>query len=254
MAQQVFKRYEKKYILTAEQRSAFIAAADGMLDYDGYGSYTICNIYFDTPNYSLIRNSIEKPEYKEKMRLRCYNTKPDGDSKVFLELKKKFDGVVYKRRVSLTLDEAYRYINGEDIGKDSQVLHEIDYFMDFYNPSPKVYLAYDREAFVGRDNPDFRLTLDTNIRWRDSNLGLENGDCGDILLGDDKYVMEVKISDAEPLWLARLLSELEIYPASYSKYGTCYKECLSKGIHSSDTAIAEADKKTALILGGVYCA
>ena len=250
MAQEVFKRYEKKYILTRAQYKRIREKTAERLVVDQYGKHTICNIYFDTENYSLIRTSIDKPVYKEKLRLRSYGI-PGGGSTVFLEIKKKFQGIVYKRRVPMTLDEAYTYIQGGDIGRHSQILNEIDWFMGYYKPIPKVYIAYDRVAMYDKYDPELRVTFDTNIRWRDSSIGLENGDSGDVLLGDDTYVMEIKIGDAMPVWLADILDELEIYPGSYSKYGTCYETYLSKGIHS-DEAIHAAE--FAAKLRGAYCA
>lgn len=245
MAQEVFKRYEKKYMLTKSQYKKFIAKTAERLVVDQYGKHTICNIYFDTKNYSLIRNSIEKPVYKEKLRLRSYGV-PSMNSPVFLEIKKKYDGIVYKRRVQMTLAEAYRYLSGGEIGLQSQILSEIDWFMKFYEPIPKVYLAYDRIAMYDIHDPELRITFDTNIRWRTRSMELEKGAWGDVLLDKDLYIMEVKISDAMPVWLADILDELEIYPASYSKYGTCYQEYLSKGISSG-----EQEKSS---IGGIYCA
>ncbi len=247
MAQEVFKRYEKKYILTKEQYEKFRSMTESRLAVDQYGKHTICNIYFDTGNYSLIRNSIDKPVYKEKLRLRSYGI-PEKDSTVFLEIKKKFDGIVYKRRVPMSLDEAYSYINGGEIGKKGQILSEIDWFMSFYKPLPKVYLAYDRIAMYDTIDTSVRITFDTNIRWRDKSLGLEKGAWGATLLNEDQYIMEVKISDAMPLWLAEILDNLEIYPASYSKYGNCYTQFLSQGIHSDEMIAKEKNS------GGIYCA
>ena len=247
MAQEVFKRYEKKYILTKEQYEKFRSMTEGRLEVDQYGKHTICNIYFDTSNYSLIRNSIEKPVYKEKLRLRSYGT-PDRNSAVFLEIKKKFDGIVYKRRVQMSLDEAYSYINGGGIEKEGQILSEIDWFMDFYKPLPKVYLAYDRIAMYDTLDTSVRITFDTNIRWRDKAVGLEKGAWGATLLGEEQYIMEIKISDAMPMWLAEILDELKIYPSSYSKYGNCYTQFLSQGIHSDEIMTKEKNA------GGIYCA
>lgn len=246
MAQEVFKRYEKKYILTKEQYKKFIEATSQRLTVDQYGKHTICNIYFDTKNYSLIRNSIEKPVYKEKLRLRSYGV-PDMDSTVFLEIKKKYDGIVYKRRVEMTLAEAYQYMSGGRIEREGQILNEIDWFKKFYAPVPKVFLAYDRVAMYDIYDRDLRVTFDTNIRWRNKSVELENGAWGDTLLGGDRYIMEIKIGDAMPVWLADVLDSLKIYPASYSKYGTCYEKYLSKGVSSKTTKVNQN-------IGGIYCA
>ena len=231
MAQVVFKRYEKKYILNGSQYRAFIEKTSHRLVQDKYGKHTICNIYFDTDNYALVRKSIEKPAYKEKLRLRSYGI-PSSASHVFVEIKKKFDGIVYKRRVEMTLEEAYRYIYKRETENDSQILNEIDYFLDFHKPDPKVYLAYDRIAMFDKENPCVRVTFDTNIRWRDAEIELENGAWGDTMLDNDTYIMEIKIPDAMPMWICDVLDELKIYPQSYSKYGTCYREHLLQGEHT----------------------
>lgn len=245
MAQEVFQRYEKKYIITSSQYKRLCRMVSDRLTVDEYGKHTICNIYFDTDNYSLIRSSIEKPVYKEKLRLRSYGI-PSENSPVFLEIKKKFDGIVYKRRTQMTLEEAYEYINGKGTEKNSQILNEIDWFMNFYKPVPKVYLAYDRVAMYDKYDPSVRVTFDTNIRWRDDLMGLENGAWGAVLLDGDRYIMEIKIGGAMPMWLSSVLDSLKIYPSSYSKYGTCYSKFLSKNIHSEDIL----EKKT----GGFNCA
>ena len=150
MAQEVFKRYEKKYMLTREQYNQLMSSLITKMCPDSYGKHTICNIYFDTPDYQLIRTSLDKPVYKEKIRLRSYGV-PKEDDTVFLELKKKYDGVVYKRRVPMTLREARNYLyKGIKPEKGSQILREIDYAYQFYQTKPMVYLAYERIAFCGK--------------------------------------------------------------------------------------------------------
>lgn len=233
MVQTVFKRYEKKYLITEEQFQAFWEKTSHRLNVDKYGRHTICNIYFDTDNYELIRRSVEKPIYKEKLRLRSYGI-PDGESNVFLEIKKKFRGIVYKRRAVMTLNEAYDYIYNRKLTRKTQILNEIDYFMDFYNPRPKVYIAYDRIAMFDTEDADTRITFDTNVRWRDWDIGLDKGDMGEVMSENGKYIMEIKIKDAMPLWIADVLDELGIYPTSYSKYGNCYLNYLSKNIYSKE--------------------
>lgn len=229
---QVFKRYEKKYILTREQERAFLKKIEDKMQLDKYGRHTICNIYFDTPDFDLVRTSIEKPLYKEKLRLRSYGVPQDENSTVFVELKKKYCGVVYKRRVPLTLGEAEDYLyRGHRPEKQDQILDELDWFLKMNKVEPGVYLAYDRRAFFGLDNPDFRLTLDTNIRARRSGLQLSEGSRGEYVLDEDLVLMEIKIPGAMPIWMSRILSELSIFPVSFSKYGTYYK-------HNRDIAYA----------------
>ena len=165
--------------------------------------------------------------YKEKLRLRSYGIPGDEDT-VFLEIKKKFDGVVYKRRISMKLCEARDYLAGKAApgGKDEQILREIDWFRSYYQPVPKVYLAYDRVACFGTEDPELRITFDQNIRYRTDALDLAAGDRGDLIIEPGEVLMELKIAGSMPLWLSHILNELAIYPASFSKYGVCYSHYL----------------------------
>lgn len=219
-----FKRYEKKYMLTPNQLADMLAGMRGYMRADEYGRYTICNLYYDTDDFRLIRASLEKPIYKEKLRMRSYGVPSDEDT-VFVELKKKFDSVVYKRRTILPATEAMSYIHdGTRPEQEDQICREIDWFMDSYRPTPKVYIAYDRTAFAGLDDPELRITFDTNLRWRDRELDLRAGDYGKSLLAPDRILMEIKIPGTAPVWLAHLLSEIGAFQTSFSKYGTWYTQ------------------------------
>ena len=221
---QIFERIEKKFLLTKEQFVIFQNKIASYMKMDNYGEHTICNLYFDTDDYELIYSSIEKPVYKEKLRLRSYGV-PEKNSKVFLELKKKYQGIVYKRRVEMTFQEAINYLSqGIHPDCDSQILKEIDYFKNFYHPVPKVIIAYDRIAYAGIEDKELRITFDKNIRSRFQDLHLNHNDDGELLLENKEFLMEIKIPGALPLWLARILSELEIYPVSFSKYGRIYQK------------------------------
>lgn len=224
LIQGVFKRYEKKYLLTPEKYAAVKTAIEAYMTQDIYGLHTICNIYYDTDTYDLIRASIEKPVYKEKFRVRSYGI-PGEESKVFLEIKKKYKGVVYKRRIAVPLTDAKTYLNSgnKEVLENSQILAEIDYMINKVKPAPKVYIAYDRIAYYGNDNPDLRVTFDTNMRYRDYDLELDKGDYGKPILEGEWYLMEIKIPQVMPMWMAKILTENEVYPTSFSKYGTCYK-------------------------------
>lgn len=224
--QSCFKRYEKKYLLSPDQYRLMVKGMSKYMKPDKYWQYTICNIYYDTDTYQLIRNSLDKPVYKEKLRMRSYGV-PKEDDNVFVEIKKKFDGVVYKRRVTMNVDSAVKYINENISSKDDgQIYREIDWFMRCYHPKPKVFIAYDREEYAGVEEPAMRITFDTKLRWRDTDLDLRAGDYGEPLLPPDKILMEIKIPGVAPIWLARLLSEIGAFPNSYSKYGACYTEHL----------------------------
>lgn len=221
-----FQRFEKKYLLAQTQYAALLNRMSPYMQPDEYGRYTICNIYYDTDNYQLIRASLEKPVYKEKLRMRSYGVPGDGDP-VFVELKKKYHGEVYKRRAVMEAAEAVDYLAGTARPRqEGQICHEIDWFLASYHPTPKAFIAYDREALAGRDNPDLRITFDTNLRWRNSDLDLRCRDHGELLLPREQILMEIKIPGASPVWLSHLLSELKVFPVSFSKYGTCYRQHL----------------------------
>ena len=218
----IFRRVEKKYRLNPQQKDALLSIIGQHLTPDTHGRNTICSLYLDTPDHRIIRNSIIARAYKEKLRLRSYGT-PGMEDEVFLEIKKKYKGVVYKRREAMTLRQAMAYISSGDKPCDSQIMREIDYAMHFYNqPQPMMLIAYEREAYFDADNPDLRITFDTNVRARDTDCRLEMGSHGDYLLPEDAILMEIKTGGAMPVWLAQALSQCGIVPGRFSKYGTAY--------------------------------
>lgn len=222
----VFKRYEKKYLLNGEQFKKFWEFIDQYMQVDEYGESTICNLYFDTQDYELIRTSIEKPVYKEKLRLRSYGV-PESDDTVFLEIKKKYKGIVYKRRIALSLAEAKESLARGAVDEEKgQIAKEINYFLEKYRPVPRVYLAYDRIALFGKEDPELRMTFDFRVRSRKEELDLAAGDAGELLLPEDNVILEIKVGDAYPMWIIQALEEFEIYPCSFSKYGNVYKKSL----------------------------
>ena len=226
----IFRRVEKKYLLTLKQYELLMNKIKDYIEVDTYDYSIINNIYFDTDDYLLIKRSIEKPKYKEKVRLRCYGI-PHKESKVFLEIKKKYKGVVSKRRVSLLLKDFYNYLDTGILPIcDKQIMKEIDYCFKIYNLKPKVFIAYDRHSYKSKNDSNLRITFDKNIRSRLDDLYLEKGDHGELLT--DKFIMEVKTLNAFPIWFVNILSELKIYPASFSKYGNVYKKLLKEeGLH-----------------------
>lgn len=228
MIQKVFNRYEKKYLLTRQQYEAIRQRLEPYMEEDQYGLHTIRNIYYDTEDDELIRTSLEKPKYKEKFRVRCYG-EPNAESDYFLEIKKKYKGIVNKRRIVMKPQEAKAYLeNGEKPREQSQIFREVDYVWNHYQLIPKVYLAYDRIALFGKEDAEFRVTFDQNIRSRDFALTLEKDTETTKLLKDGYYLMEVKISNAMPLWFVKILTELEIRSTSFSKYGNVYRRNLEK--------------------------
>ena len=230
MAKRVFERSEKKYLVPISCYRALRDVLDAHMQEDKYKEYTVCNLYFDTDGNDLIRRSIEKPRYKEKLRLRSYGTVTDGDT-VFLEIKKKFKGVVYKRRIVLPYREAKAYLNdGTPPSATGQIFREIDYFIRFYKAYPKRFLSYDRTALSGvGEEKTLRVTFDRNIRSRTDRLDLSIPPDGEALLPDDVYLMEIKADGAMPLWFSQTLTELKLYPTSFSKYGRVYAKDHVKG-------------------------
>ena len=234
--QTVFKRYELKYMLTLDQKQKVLAAISPYMKLDKYGRTTICNLYYDTNTYLLIRRSIEKPVYKEKLRIRSYS-KAEADSTVFVELKKKYKHVVYKRRISLPLKKAAEWLSGEKHpDKHTQIANEIDYFLELYGTlHPTIFLSYEREAYYATDGSDFRITFDDNILCRQDELYLQTDAYGIPILPEDKVLMEIKCSGGIPLWMTKILSEEKIYKTPFSKYGTAYQKLIYPGIRGGNT-------------------
>lgn len=221
----VMKRYELKYIITREQEDFLKDKLKGRLFPDEFGKTSIASLYYDTPDYRFIRLSNDKPMFKEKLRLRSYGL-ADNDSPVFLELKRKAYGVVYKRRIGSTIREIERFLNGEtdDLG-DGQINKELSYFVSQNELTPACLIIYDRTAYY-EPNGDLRLTIDNNPRFRMENLDLRISMDGEPLLPEGYSILEVKVQGAMPLWLARILDEGKIYKTSFSKYGEAYKRLL----------------------------
>ena len=219
----VFQRIEVKYLLDDMQYTELRKRLEGMAEVDSYGKTSILNIYFDTPDYKLIERSLEKPVYKEKLRLRTYGV-ADDDTNAFIEIKKKYKGVVYKRRISMPYAKAIDYlVGGKRPEERSQISDEIDYFLKYYKGiRPAMAIPYDRIAMAGTKDPDLRITFDTNIRWRTDKLSLKEGNVGKDILLPGQHLMELKIAGAMSIELAKILDELNIRKTSFSKYGKGY--------------------------------
>ncbi len=220
----VFQRIELKYRLSEEQYLGLREKLQGYAKVDAFGETGILNIYFDTPDFILINRSLEKPKYKEKLRLRTYGI-PEDDSNAFIEIKKKFKGVVYKRRISMPYREAVGYLLGEKPAPEpSQISREIDYFISHYEGlRPAMAVSYDRVAMAGVEDPELRITFDKNIRWRTEDMDLTRGNVGNDILLPGERLMELKVAGGIPLELARMMSELGIRQTSFSKYGRGYQ-------------------------------
>ncbi len=208
-----FKRVEHKYLINQELKDKFLKEIQGNIKEDIYPKYSLHNVYYDSKDYTMIRKSIEGLNYKEKLRVRSYGN--PTDTNVYFEIKKKYDGIVYKRRVSI--DDEH-----------SQVMHEINYMKDFYDARPKLFISYDREAYAGVHENDVRITFDTNIQYRSNDLSLYASQDETRLFQHDEVLMEIKVMDRYPLWLIEALSSLNIQRTSFSKYGTIYTKMMQE--------------------------
>ena len=228
--QSIFKRYEKKYLITEKQRDALQKTISEYMTLDQYGAYLVQNLYYDTENWDVIMASLEKPAYKEKMRLRCYG-EAAGNSEFFLELKKKYKGVVYKRRIAI---QAQSLINNSVRGivsaTPSQISKELDFYLQSNAVSEKIYISYQRVAFAGIEDPELRVTFDTDICFRLDNLTFSNPHVGQSVLPEGKMLMEIKALGGMPIWMTGILSENEIFPTTFSKFGVCYTDYIYKQI------------------------
>lgn len=230
---QTFLRKEIKYLLSASQYETVMRRFRNYLIPDVYTNSSIRNIYFDTPDFRLIRRSLEKPTYKEKLRMRSYK-KVNGTDSIFLELKKKADGIVFKRRISLPEEEAMSFFeNNTPFSQDGQVQRELEYFRAFYKKlEPKFFLTYDRQAYVAKNDSEIRITFDRNIRWRTNDISLKSDPGGELLLNEGEVLMELKIPDAMPLWLVDILTESRARQVSFSKVGRAYEQYYRRGLTS----------------------
>jgi hypothetical protein len=233
-----FKRYEKKYILTVEQKEQLEERIKDYMDLDpfckAHNNYLIRNIYYDTENNDLIHMSVNKPVFKEKVRVRKYGKYGDGRDEYFLEVKRKSEKIVYKRRITLTRKELDAFLNDGIVPEkkkymDQQVGKELKYLLDTYTLKPAAFISYVRVAYFDKTDSSFRLTFDNQIHSRRHDMDFDNPEYEKLLLPEGYFLMEVKVSTAFPLWFARALSDLKIYPGSFSKYGQDYKLYVMEG-------------------------
>ena len=233
---EVMKRTEVKYLLDPAKTRYIMDAIAGHMEPDRFGLTQIASLYYDTPDRRLIAESIQKPVFKEKIRVRSYGPATDS-SPVFLEIKRKCKGEVYKRRISTDLTGVERFFAGgsaldENSAQDrkfceKQIARELEYFRDFYGDlRPSCLIMVDRLAYF-QPGGDLRITLDFNPRYRDHDLRLDGSMEGENLLPKGWSVMEIKVQQAMPLWLTEILSEGHIYKTSFSKYGEAYKRMMS---------------------------
>lgn len=251
----VFQRKETKYLMTEEVFQDFFQELTQRMSVDEYGLHTISSLYFDTADDRFIRHSMEKPKYKEKFRVRAYGT-VTADSQVFLEIKKKICGVVYKRRVPLNYQAYLSWLTtGEwPVGQqENQIVKEVDWLFA-RNPDlrPKVLICYDRLSLFDPEDENFRVTFDQRIRYRDRQLDLRKGSQGKLVAPEIGVLMEVKAAGAYPLWFVELLEQYQLRKASFSKYAQTYQRYLFDKQRSvlperSAEAVSEIDRRSVQI-------
>ena len=220
-----FQRFEKKFFLTTSQQEALLKQIENNIEADVYDRYLVQSLYLDTSTWEVVRQSIEKPLYKEKMRLRCYARELTKDTMVFLELKKKYDSRIYKRRVAFLASELMASNSLEELvmEKDSPIAKELGFYLQTHPVANKMYISAERKTFVGKNEPNLRLTFDEEIKFRTTDLHFMKPHVGAAVLASNEVLLEIKTPFGMPLWLAHVLSELEIFPISFSKYGHCYQ-------------------------------
>ncbi len=246
--QTTFKRYEMKYMLTIAQYKALQQVMESRMERDSYGKHTIHNVYYDTPDFLLIRRSLEKPQYKEKLRVRCYG-EPKTDSTAFIEVKKKYDGVVYKRRLSVKQSQVLPFLmEHQALAKPSQIGNEIDYFMHMYgNLQPAVALRYEREAYFDLAGTDFRMTFDQNISINPYDDPAHESAKRYAVIPAGNVLLEVKTAMGLPTWLLGFFADNGIFRQSFSKYGTAYQNILLPQQIAAAQALVQANAANTVV-------
>lgn len=233
MAIATFKRYEKKYLISKEKLDQILPSLLEYMELDPFclngNEYRIYSIYYDTDNHDVIRQNSSKPVYKEKMRIRSYYDRKDPEDKIFMEIKKKSEGQGNKRRIKIKIKEIEPFVNEGIVPEthdylSAQVAKELKYYLSKNKVHPALYVQYDRLALFGKEDKNFRMTFDRNVRTRRSDFVFGESDKDELLLPNGEYIMEIKILGAMPLWLTRLLSENNLFSHGFSKYGVKYKQ------------------------------
>jgi len=238
-----FERKETKYLLSPLQYLQFRALAERHLAPAEYHESDVSSLYYDTPDDLLINRSLQGGKYKEKLRVRSYGAATQS-SPVFIEIKKKFKGITYKRRVNCTLAAASAFLAGMDYLeaierwplKDTaaqeyahgtmsrQIAGELAWMRDHYEGiAPKMLVTTHRLSFVDVDDPDLRITFDSNVRWDNVSTTLEEAAGRHELFDNGERILEIKCGSAYPMWLVAALNECGIRPQSVSKYGRAYQ-------------------------------
>lgn len=251
MAIEVFKRYELKYLLHWDAYIAFRERLLPYMQYDTYGNadgkYNIISLYYESEEKDIYYETMNKLPFRQKLRLRVYD-QADLSSPSFIEVKQKFKNVVNKRRTVIPLNEAYSILSKpydeqliEQVeSSNPQILKEALHFKNLYELKPATIVSYDRQALSGvlENESDLRVTFDYNLMCRTDDLRLENGPEGMYFLDREMVILEVKVSNSVPFWLARLLSEFNFTQQGFSKFCTSI-DLLEQEKQFSSTLLSE---------------
>lgn len=217
-----FRRSELKYLCSDEEAEQFYRKIQEHIHPDLYYQYTVHSVYLDNDQNMFAIYSLNHPKYKAKLRLRSYSN-PLKDDIVYLELKKKWNGIVYKNRIELTYRQAMDYLDyNVSLSVSNGTTREIDYLLKYANPEQRVTLLYDRTCWQGKDEEDLRITFDRRIRYRMNDISLVETGLEKELL-KNQVMMEIKAEYRYPLWLVHALREMNFKPVSFSKYGNVYR-------------------------------
>ncbi|TFD97092.1 polyphosphate polymerase domain-containing protein [Jeotgalibacillus sp. R-1-5s-1] len=231
MAIEIFNRFELKYLISIDEYYEMRSKLLERMTFDSYGNndgkYNIISLYFDSAERGIYYETKNKLSFRQKLRLRVYD-RTSIEDQAFFEIKQKFKNVVNKRRTVLSLNDAYKLIkNKPNIfskelppASNTQILKEVIHFRNQYELEPDIIVSYDRQAFVGVNEPDLRVTFDYNLMTRDYDLRLENGPYGHHFIHPDLVVLEIKVSNSVPLWLSNIVSEMNLSRKSVSKFCT----------------------------------
>lgn len=231
MGGKTFNRYEEKFLLREDQKNQLLKYLPKYCTMDPYCAdrsvYHVYNLYYDTPDGQLIRESVERPRYKEKLRFRSYRLPVGWEDPVYVEIKKKVDGRINKRRVRLPYGQAREWVeNGKNPEfadyEGRQVSAEIEYFLQTHPLKPRYFISYERIAMSAKDGSGIRVTFDSQIKERTADPDFVH-DGGKDLLGPGYCLMEIKTSQNFPLWLTAQLSEMGLYARSFSKVGSAHQ-------------------------------
>lgn len=224
-----FNRFELKYLLPIEHAGEFKKAIKSFLHVDSFGEegqYALTSLYYDTPDHRFYWEKIDGIKVRRKLRIRHYETRDaiTPETPVFVEIKKRIDRVIIKKRAKMPYKDAVNLCN-EGImpakfdPKDKKTLEEVQSMFHTYPLRPTLITSYFRHALIGTHyDLGLRVTFDTNIRFRDHDLDLTSKNRGKFIIPPNIALMEIKANGAIPYWLTEMIGAHNIRLIRVSKY------------------------------------